>query len=82
MSLQCAYIKRSVLPLAEKMSNHDNCLLLLFFFLQFISQKNKTKQKKKPGTCTKFVQLLLKMSTAAVFILFLFALTHVLLLWW
>lgn len=81
MSLQCAYIKRSVLPLAEKMSNHDNCLLLLFFFLQFISQKNKTKQK-KPGTCTKFVQLLLKMSTAAVFILFLFALTHVLLLWW
>jgi hypothetical protein len=46
MSLQCAYIKRSVLPLAEKMSNHDNCLLLLFFFLQFISQKNKTKQKK------------------------------------
>lgn len=79
----CLY-KKKCSAFSWKMSNHDNCLLLLFFFffLQFISQKNFKKKKKKTGTCTRFVQLLLKMSTAAVFILFLFALTHVLLLWW
>lgn len=77
----CLY-KKKCSAFSWKMSNHDNCLLLFFFFYSLFLKKKKKKGKKKLGTCTKFVQLLLKMSKAVVFILFLFALTHVLLLWW
>lgn len=60
------------------MSNHDNCLLFCFFSyslsLKQTKQNNKTQER-----APRLFSFLLKMPKAAVVILFLFALTHVLL---